>query len=51
MIKRALCRIIGVYEVEGKFTLLGGDRPGCEGLGSVECRIIAERVNSVEINL
>lgn len=30
---------------------MGGECPLCEGVGSVEWRIIAERVNSVEMSL
>jgi hypothetical protein len=51
MIKTALWRRIGVYDVEGRCGCVGGDRPLCDGVGNVECRIIADLVNSVEISL
>jgi len=51
MINTALWRRIGVYDVEGRCGCVGGDRPLCDGVGNVECRIIADLVNSVEISL
>jgi hypothetical protein len=40
-----------VYEVEGRCGCVGGDKPLWDGEGNVECRIIADLVNSVDMSL